>query len=70
MERIAKEGMWLTKEPTNKKSRSFSKRVTAPTQEALNAYEDVTDEYKQNYEKQMAELRRQEIEAEEAEEEE
>lgn len=62
MERIAKEGMWLTKKPTNERCRFFSKRISGVNQEALDAYEEVTDEYKQNYEQWLTDLRKKEAE--------
>lgn len=62
MERIAKDGMWLTKKPSNERCRFFHKRITAPTQEAADAYEEVTDEYKKNYEQWLSSLRKKEAE--------
>lgn len=59
MERIAQEGKWLTKTPSNERSRMFYKKVSSPTQEGLDAFEEVTDEYKQFWEHQQAELRKQ-----------
>ena len=68
MERVAQEGKWLTKTPQNERSRMFYTKVTG-TEQSLAEFEEVTDKFKTDYEKWLAEERRKDAEKEDEEEE-
>jgi hypothetical protein len=66
MERIAKEGMWLTKTPQNKRNRKFYTKISG-TPASLDTFEEVTDKFKTDYEKWLADEYKKDVEKEEEE---
>lgn len=66
MERIAKEGMWLTKTPQNERNRKFYTKISG-TPASLDIFEEVTDKFKTDYEKWLADEYKKDVEKEEEE---